>query len=230
MIDPKDKAIEGEGDLKNKAPEADAVDDKGEGKEGEGDKKDDIAPLLEGEDDEEITIKRGALKKIHSDKENYKTVALSKKGKGGEGKNLNADGTDSNKGGDEKFVTKAELAKEREDKAIETATIAPKDASEEEVALAKEINDNWDQIKTFYTGRSGKGTVEAIHGDILDAHAAWKRRYGSSEKSEKGGTAADLAASRGMGGTSPKPTQTGGPRKRIIPREQSAKDWFPKDE
>ncbi len=222
MTDQKDMAIAGEGDL-NKAPEGEEK--KPEEKADE--KKDEIAPLLEGDDEEEITIKRGLFKKVHTDKENYKTVALSKKGKDGEAKNL-SEKKEEPKGDESKFVTKAELEKEREDKAIEKATVAPEGASEEDAALAKEINDNWDAIKAFYVGRGGKKTVEAIHDDILDAHASWKRRQGTSEKPSGDTTvAANLAATRGKGGTSPKANNTGESRKRIIPRDQSAKDWYP---
>lgn len=184
-----------------------------------------INPLLEGDDEEEVTIKRGSLKKIHEVKENYKTVAVAAKKKPKENPVVEPKKEDKK----EEFVTVASVHKNNEKQAIKMATVIDSKSDDEDTqALKKEINDNWDSIKGFYTGKGGKEDPQAIYEDILDAHAAWKRRYGSREKPEDGSVAANLAHNRGMGGTGgTKPTDTkkGG----ILPKSGSPKDtWYPK--
>ena len=190
----------------------------------EGKLSDVINPLLEGDEEAEVTVKRGALKKLHTVKENYKTVAIAaKKAPKVEAQKPKEDKDE----GGEKFVTIASQQKKYEKEAITRATVVSDSDAEEVQDLKKEINENWDAIKGFYTGKSGKDDPNAIYEDILDAHAAWKRRYGSSKDSSTK-VAGDLAAGRGTGGTSPKkPAQ--GERKRILPRASSPKEsWYPK--
>lgn len=53
--------------------------------------------------------------------------------------------------------------------------------SEEEVPnIQKEIADNWERVRLYYTPRSGKDTAEDILTDIVDAYAVWKRREGGT--------------------------------------------------
>ena len=119
--------------------------------------------------------------------------------------------------------------KANEKDAIVRATVVSDSDDEDTQVLKKEIDENWDSIKAFYTGKGGKDDPNAIYEDILDAHAAWKRRYGSA-KDTGTKTAAELAASRGVIGSSPKNKSTG-ERKRILPRSGSPKEsWYPKKE
>lgn len=122
------------------------------------------------------------------------------------------------------FVTKAEQAKKNEQKAIKLATEAQEGDSEELSELKEEIDANWDAIKRFYRNVSGKDDPQDIYEDILDAHAAWKRR-GPAPKGDGGKQAtADLSASRGGKGTSPKNPQPA--RKRILSKESKPSEWY----
>lgn len=242
----KDTAIGGDGnDLKDLPDKtgSEGQDDKSgqsaEGKDGEGkDEKDkkggyDIDNLLEGDEEEEVTVKRGSLKKVRGDLENYKTVALSKKKGGKDGKDGDreeiAPAPQAAAAEGDKPVTKKEVWRGNTKAAIRAATVVSKDDDEATIALKKEIDENWDAITPFYTGRGGKDDVNAIIEDIYDAHAAWKRRKGGSDKGDDG-AAADLAANRGKGGASPKADQTTQARKRIGPPiSSSPKDWYKKE-
>lgn len=187
---------------------------------------DGITPLLEGNEEEEVTVKRGDLKKLHTNKENYKTVAIAAKKKPKEAAVI-VPKTDEKKP-EEKFVTVESQQLKNQKEAIKLATVPDsKNDDAETVALKTEINDNWNAIKAFYTGKGGKDDPQAVYEDILDAHAAWKRRNGSSEKKVDGTkTAADLAASRGNGGKGKDNTTV--TRKRILPTSGSPKTtWFP---
>lgn len=221
-------AISGGEDLKKDTQDLEGEDQADKGLEGE------IKPLLEGNEDDEITIKRGSLKKLHGVKENYKTVAMSKKGKtgkDGEGKALDTTKKpDAQAGADIKseYVTKADLEKKNETDAIKRIENPAKDLDPATKALYQEINENWDEVKTFYTGKNGKADPDIIIEDILDAHAAWKRRNGGKTKDGKGTAAADLATHRGSGGASPKPNQQTTPRKSLLNKGVSPKDWYPK--
>lgn len=221
MIDKKETVIPSEGDLKDDLN----LDNTGQSGEGDGvsdkEKKGyEIDPLLEGDEEEEVTVKRGALKKVRSDLENYKTVAIAaKKGP----KNPSKPESDVS---EDKFITRAEVEKDNEKKAIEELTVVSDTDDEMSTSLKKEINDNWDAIKPFYTGKSGKKTPQAIKEDILDAHAAWKRRHGGSNKDTTGKeVVAQLSTMTGMGGFASKKPVTG-ERKRILPSAQSPKNWY----
>lgn len=186
---------------------------------------DGITPLLDGDEEEEVPVKRGDLKKLHANKENYKTVAIAAKKKSKEAAVV-VPKTEEKKP-EEKFVTVESQQLKYQKEAIKLVTVTDSNDDAETVALKTEINDNWDAIKAFYTGKGGKDSTEAIREDILDAHAAWKRRNGSSEKKVDGTkTAADLAANRGNGGKGKDTTIT--TRKRILPVAGSPKTtWFP---
>lgn len=216
---------DGDEDLKDKTLDnagAEVADDK---KDNDEDKKlsEVVDPLLEGDEEEEVTIKRGALKKLHSVKENYKTVAVAAK------KSPKVEPKQPVEDKKEEYVTVASVQKKNEKDAIVRATVVSDSDDEDTQVLKKEIDENWDSIKAFYTGKGGKDDPNAIYEDILDAHAAWKRRYGSA-KDTGTKTAAELAASRGVIGSSPKNKSTG-ERKRILPRSGSPKEsWYPKKE
>lgn len=221
--DLKDNSGSGEGENSKTGTEGDEAD---KGLEGE------IKPLLEGGDDEEITVKRGTIKKLHGVKENYKTVALSKKGKD-EKKDLPDKGPKKDPvepaDGKQEFVTKEEVRKKNEKDAIKRVETILESDDDVTKALKTEINDNWDEIKSFYTGKSGKDDVDSVYEDILDAHAAWKRRNGGKTKDGKA-AAGQLAAHRGTGGTSPKANQQQPARTRLLNKGAKPTEWYPKAE
>jgi len=99
----------------------------------------------------------------------------------------------TNKEEKSEFVRVVDVEKQNEKAAIEQATVVADSDDDETKALKKEINDNWDAIVPFYTGKGGRKDPKAIREDILDAHAAWKRRFGNSKETE-GKTAADLSS------------------------------------
>lgn len=119
-------------------------------------------------------------------------------------------------------VTKRDLHKINERKAIRTATTVSDDDKPEDRAIKQEIHDHWDEIKRFYTGRSGKNDPADIVDDILDAHAAWRRR--NSNKSD-GGKAAVTTLTRDAGarGSSPSATDV---RKAPPRQKEGLANWY----
>lgn len=89
------------------------------------------------------------------------------------------------------FLTVGDFEKANEKNAITGITTIDKDDPEELQAIKKEIDENWERVRLFYTNRRGKKTVKDIQEDILDAHAVWKRREGEG-KSQKADPASDL--------------------------------------
>jgi hypothetical protein len=233
MLEPKKDVIVAPDDLKEKDLEnsgGEGVEDSEVAVDDAADKviSDGISPLLEGDEEETVTVKRGDLKKLHTNKENYKTVAIAAKKKPKE--TVVVAPKPEGEKPDEKFVTVESVRKNNEKIAIHAVTTVNSADDADTQALNKEINDNWDLIKTFYTGKSGKDDPEKIKEDILDAHAAWKRRYGSSAQKPKDKTAAELAASRGKGGSGGV-VEVPGARKRILPQAKNPKEtWYPSED
>jgi hypothetical protein len=119
-------------------------------------------------------------------------------------------------------VTKRDLHKINERKAIRTATTVSDDDKPEDRAIKQEIHDHWDEIKRFYTGRSGKNDPADIVDDILDAHAAWRRR--NANKSDGGKAAvATLTRDAGARGSSPSATDV---RKAPPRQKEGLANWY----
>lgn len=187
---------------------------------------DEFDPLLEGDEDEEVTVKRGQLKKATEAGKNYRTVAIAKKkdGKGGE-----APKTESKpvvQDDPSAPVSRKEFFLANQKQAIEMATVPAKDDDEEAQALKKEINDNWDEVRKYYVSKAGKATPKDIYEDILDAHAVWKRKTPAPKtEGENKEAKARLMQDAGFGGRSGK--QADGERKRVIPNtDSSPSTWY----
>jgi len=169
----------------------------------------------EEEGEETVTLKKSELDKIKGDRDNYRRVALAKKGKKG------SRTTDKDTKGE--FVSKSEFYRGNEKEAVKRATIPTDNDTPEQIALKKEIDENWESITKYFKGTSGKSTPEDIHEDILDAHAAWKRRNPPTEEDESDDVA-DIVAERGHGGSPPPPPQK--KRKRVIKPQGGMDTWY----
>lgn len=122
----------------------------------------------EEEAEETVTLKKAEHDKLIEERDNYKKGLLAVK--------------KAPKQVAEEPLTKGDFYRANEKQAIQLATTVSESDSEDSAELKKEIADNWDKIRVFYSGTSGRETVKDIHEDILDAHLVWKRRTGGSVK------------------------------------------------
>jgi hypothetical protein len=61
-----------------------------------------------------------------------------------------------------------------EQTAIQMATDPNCVGANSHVSVRQEINNNWDAIMKHNTGKRGRGTIDAIYQDIMDAYIDWK--------------------------------------------------------
>ena len=179
--------------------------------------------LEEGDDDDDddeetVIISKKELARTERDRDNYKEglISLKKKGKGKEKVEKKEAKTDEP-------LTKKEFQKANENQAIK---IACKDS---------EVEDNWDEIVKFYTPRHGKSDVDGIVEDINDALILFQKKNENKEedkedKEDKKSTA-DLASDKNLsGGDSSKKKSSNPERKSVIPKKETAQDWYPEED
>lgn len=72
------------------------------------------------------------------------------------------------------YITRDEFYATNRTKAIETLT----NVSENDplADVKKDLNENWNDVMTFYVARNGQDTTEKIIEDVFDAYTVWKRR------------------------------------------------------
>lgn len=142
-------------------------------------------------DEEKITLSKTEYDKLKAEKEkaekdrdNYRTGFLNSKRNGrslpgakkvdeDKSSKPNEDEDDFEKELNSKFVSKADFQK-----SIETAAI--KEASKD-----SEIDENWDEIMSYYVPRQGKDSVENILADLERAKKAWRIDHPKEVKEEK---------------------------------------------
>lgn len=170
------------------------------------------------DDDETVIISKKEYEKTERDRDNYREGLLSLKGKKKDKKEVKKE-TKS-----DEFMTKKDFQKVNENKAIK---LACKDS---------EIEENWDKIVKFYTPRHGKNDVDGIVEDINDAFILFQKKNENKEedkedKEDKKSTA-DLASDKNLsGGDTSKKKNSSPERKSVIPKKETAQDWYPeKDE
>lgn len=129
---------------------------------------------------------------------------------------------------DSEFVSKKDFFKSNERLAIKRATTVSPDDSKSLALIKREIDENWDEIKTYYVGKSGKNTVDDIYEDILDGHATWRRRNPKKESDKSNEKVAELSRERGVGARTPEQR-----RKKqgfqLLKSSTSPKDWYPEE-
>ena len=164
------------------------------------------------DDDEEVTIPKKEHEKLKRDKDNYKKGLLSIKDKNKGNKKVEKKEVKT-----DEPLTKKEFQKANESKAIKVACENP------------DIEENWDKIVKFYTPRHGKNDVDGIVEDINDALTLFQKKNGSKEDKEDKKSTADLATDKNLqpGDTSKKKGSTP-ERKSVIPKKETAQDWYPK--
>ncbi len=186
-----------------------------------GDKKDDDDDIegLEDDDEDTVVLPKKQVKQILRDKKNYRDGLLSVKTKL-KGFKKPATSQPEKKqqpasGGDDAPVTRGDLNKVNEKKAIAEAC---KDDTTDK---------NWDDIVKFYTPRRGKESPEAILADIEDAKTLWEKnsKSKSTENAEDKNAAADLASDKGKPAGK---TGEGKPqeRKSILTKKTPVQDWY----
>lgn len=174
--------------------------------------------------DEEVTVKKSEIERLKNDNTNYKkALGIGEFKKPKEEKKVE---TSTTAGVDtSKFVTKDDQYKANQKIAIKIATTVTKDDDAETAKIKKDLDENWEEVKAFYTGRRGKDSADDIVEDLYDAHAVWSRNKKTSKSGGKEATA-NLATDKGTGGKSP--SNTSAARSRIIPKNTNPADWYSK--
>ncbi len=181
------------------------------------------------DDDKEVTLKQSEvdrLKKLETDNDNYqKALGIGKYKKAKEDRTVEA--TPAPAAADEsKFVTKDDQFKINQKRAISLATTVDEKDKPEVAKIKKDLDENWDEIKAFYTGRNGKDTPEDIVEDLFDAHAVWLRRTGGKKGADEKNARANITNDRGTGGRTPDNSTS--KRTRVLPKDTKPQDWYPK--
>lgn len=131
------------------------------------------------------------------------------------------------------YLSRKDFEKSNEKKAIRLAT-TPSDTDDEATQAAKkEVNENWEGVRLYYTPRRGKDTPEDIAEDILDAHAAWKRKKGNKPADAHTETAREITRTpNARPSGSPQPAKVAADTDtETDPRFKQAKkpsDWYKK--
>lgn len=127
-------------------------------------------------------------------------------------------------------ITHGDMEKANQKNAIREITIVAPTDDEDAKALKKEVDENWDEIRTFYTNRRGKATVADIVEDIKDAHTLWKARKGGAQAPAETG-AEHLGNHSGYrGGTKPVATPGASPIADRFKGKGGPASWYPKKE
>lgn len=175
------------------------------------------------EGDEEVTVKKSEIERLKADNTNYKkALGIGEFKKPKEEKKVE---TSTATVDTSKFVTKDDQYKANQKTAIKIATTVGKDDDAETAKIKKDLDENWEEVKAFYTGRRGKDSPDDIVEDLFDAHAVWSRNKKTSKNSGKEATA-DLATDKGTSGKSPQNAQAA--RSRVIPKNTNPADWYKK--
>jgi len=181
-------------------------------------KDDDDEIDLGDDDDETVVLPKKKVQQILRDKKNYKQGLLSVKDKL-KGFKKPVPGSDEKpkpKSGDDAPITRGDLNKANEKKAIVEAC---KDEA---------VDKNWAEIVKFYTPRRGKDSPEAIVADIQDAKTLWEKNAKPKDGDDKGEdkkSTADLAADKGKPAGK---TGEGKPqeRKSILSKKTPVQEWY----
>lgn len=163
---------------------------------------------IEDGDDDTVVLSKAQLKKIKSDRDNYRAGLKSIK---------------------TKIAARKEAAKPKENKPYKKEDVQQKDRDKQAIEIAcedPEINDNWNEIIKLYKA-DGRETVAQKLKGIREAHAEWKKSQETKEnKDEDKEAKADLATEKG------KPAGQGGQegknkeRKHVLPKKTPIKDWY----
>ena len=102
-----------------------------------------------------------------------------------------------------KFVTKDDLYKGNERKAVKQLTVVSDGDDESTSAMKKDLKANWKEVMRFYRDVSGRDTVEDIVEDITDAYQAFRRRNPKGETDAGKEATAELSKKTGLGGKAP---------------------------
>ena len=126
--------------------------------------------------------------------------------------------------------TKRDFHKINEKSAIEQVTTISDTDSEETKQIKKDLNNReiWDEVKRYYSNKSGRDRVKDIVEDIFDAHAAWKRRGGAKAPDTSKLMAAELARNAGKGGGGKPTIPKTEVKSTLPPRPVPMSEWFVK--
>ena len=133
----------------------------------------------EKELDDSAKISQAELDKVKEDRDNYRKAFLSLKKK-----SKRVLHEEEKEELDDEYLTRKDLYKANEEMAIANV-----------LGEIPEIDENWEEIISYYAPRRGRGTVEGTALDIKDAYYLWKRDKTPEEKPDEEKTQADKAKS-----------------------------------
>ena len=176
---------------------------------------------------EKVTLTKDEHDKLIKERDDYRARAIAKDAKKPEIKK-----PDSKDEGE--FLTKADFHKHNQDVAIKMAegeTKVEADSfgmtAEELAEVQADIKANFEEVKKFYSPKSGKATSEDIFNDLLDAHAAWRRRNPKKPADADAKARAELTKQRGNKGGSPDPKDQV-QRPKVFKSKVPPSEWYKK--
>lgn len=173
-------------------------------------------------DEDTVTLSKDKFQKLVEVKDNYKKGLLSLKDK------LKAkpkEGADSSSPEEGKYLSRQDFHKANEKVAIDKFVKDNPDMADKA---------NWANLVRYYSGKSGKDTVDGIYRDLDDAKTLFDKY---TEKKEEDGkedkdlkktlsTETNLSSGGSKGKGKSSTTETGG----ILKKGTPVKDWYPKED
>jgi hypothetical protein len=130
---------------------------------------------------------------------------------------------------DKAALTKGDLFKINEKRAIRLAT-TPSDADSAEIkAIKADLNANWSDVIAFFNKNTDRSDPENIIEALYDAHTVWRRRNPKQTEVDDTDTKARKALMReqGVRGSSSKGSDA--PKKTVLGSpSRGMDDWYPK--
>ena len=177
---------------------------------------------------EKVTLTKDEHDKLIKERDDYRKRAIAKDDK--DKKTPPKD--EGKKEGD--FLTRSDFYKHNETVAIKMAegeTKVDPDSfgmtAEQLAEIQEDIKANFDEMKKFYSPKSGKDTSEDIFNDLLDAHAAWRRRNPKKPADADAKARAELTKQRGNRGGSPDPKDQV-QRPKVFKSKVPPSEWYKK--
>ena len=174
---------------------------------------------------ETVILTKEEHEKLLKERDDYRKRAIAK-----DDKEKKTPPKEDKKEGD--FLTRSDFYKHNETVAIKMAegeTKVEADSfgmTDEQLSeIQADVKASFDEIKKFYSPKSGKDTSEDIFNDILDAHAAWRRRNPKKPADADKEARANLTKQKGFKGGSPDSKTA--PKERLVTRPRvPPNEWY----
>lgn len=133
-------------------------------------------------------------------------------------------------GDDSKYVTREEIYKQNREEAARLVTEITGD-DDPDAEMKQALNDNWDDVMTYYVSRHGQNKAEDIVKDVRAAYILWQHETGGVKSDDSARNLQTTTGGQPTGGGQ-KPKSTGAdtgddPR---FSKPKKPEEWYPKGE